>query len=57
MYCEVVEELATIAEEQGTKRISIYQIGKELKDVDKNNAENIQEVHKRLVELGYRVVA
>lgn len=54
--CEVIEELAIVANEQGTRRISMYQIGKELKDAHQNNAENIQEVHKRLVELGYRVV-
>jgi hypothetical protein len=52
---EVVEELVSVADERGTKSISMSQIGKELKDAEQNNAQNIQEVHKSLVELGYRV--
>lgn len=39
---DVVQELVTVAEERGTKRISMFQIGKELKDADQNNADNIQ---------------
>jgi len=52
---EVVEELVTLADEQGTARISMSQIGKELKDAGQNSAQNVQEVRKSLVELGYRV--
>jgi hypothetical protein len=52
---EVVEELVAKADEWGTKRISMSQIGKELKDAEENNATNVQEVYKHLVELGYRV--
>ena len=53
---EVVEELVTVADERGSKSISMSQIGKELKDAEQNSAHNIQEVRKSLVELGYRVV-
>jgi hypothetical protein len=52
---EVIEELGTMADKRGTKRISMSEIGKELKDAEQNNAENIQQVHKGLVELGYQV--
>jgi hypothetical protein len=52
---EVVEELVTLADEQGTGTISMFQIGKELKDAGENSAHNVQEVRKALVELGYRV--
>jgi hypothetical protein len=52
---EVVEELAAVAYERGTKRISMSQIGKELKDAEENNAHNVQEVRKTLVELGYSI--
>jgi hypothetical protein len=52
---EVVEELAAIADERGTKRISMSQIGKELKDAEQNNARNVQDVLKTLIELGYHV--
>ena len=52
---EVVEELVTVAAERGSKTISMSQIGKELKDAEQNNARNIQEVRKSLVELGYQV--
>jgi hypothetical protein len=52
---EVVEELAAIADERGTKRISMSQIGKELKDAEQNNARNVQDVLKTLIELGYSV--
>jgi len=52
---EVVEELAAVAYERGTNRISMSQIGKELKDADQNNVRNVQEVRKNLIELGYRV--
>jgi hypothetical protein len=48
-------ELAAIAYERGTKRISMSQIGKELKDAEQNNAHNVQEVCKTLIELGYSV--
>jgi hypothetical protein len=51
----VVEELATIADERGTGRISMFQIGKELKDAGQNSAQNVQEVRKSLIELGYQV--
>lgn len=54
---EVVEELVTIADGRGTKKISMSQIGNALKDADQNNAQNIQEVRKALVELGYQVGA
>ncbi len=53
---EVVEELVATAYERGTKRISMSQIGKELKDAEQNNVRNVQEVRKTLVELGYCVV-
>jgi len=52
---EVVEELAAKAYERGTKRISMSQIGEELKDEEHNNAHNVQEVCKTLIELGYSV--
>lgn len=52
---EVVEELVTVADERGSKTISMSQIGEELKDAEQNNARNVQEVRKSLVELGYRV--
>jgi hypothetical protein len=52
---EVVEELAAIAYERGTKRISMSQIGKELKDSKQDNAQNVQEVRNALIELGYSV--
>jgi len=52
---DVVEELATIADERGTGRISMFQIGKELKDAGQNSAQNVQEVRKSLIELGYQV--
>ena len=52
---EVVEELAAKAYERGTMKISISQIGKELKDAAQNNARNIQEVRDALIELGYSV--
>ena len=52
---EVIEELVSTADYQGTKRISMLQIGKELKDAGQNSAQNIQEVRKSLVELGYQV--
>ncbi|MGD0230047.1 MAG: hypothetical protein ABSC19_06760 [Syntrophorhabdales bacterium] len=54
---DVVEELVTIADEQGTKTISMLQIGKELKEAGENTAQNVQEVRRTLVELGYRVGA
>lgn len=54
---EVVEELATVADGRGTKKISMSQIGKALKDADQNNAENVQGVRKALEELGYQVGA
>jgi len=52
---EVIEELVSAADDQRTKRISMLQIGKELKDAGQNSAQNIQEVRKSLVELGYQV--
>jgi hypothetical protein len=52
---EVVEELAAKAYERGAKRISMFQIGKELKDMEQNSAYNVQEVRKTLIELGYQV--
>ncbi|HAR96495.1 MAG TPA: hypothetical protein DCR97_11115 [Deltaproteobacteria bacterium] len=52
---EVVEELVAVADKRATRRISMSEIGKELKDADENNAENIQGVHKALTELGYQV--
>ncbi len=52
---QVIEELVTVADERGSKRISMSQIGQELKDLEQNNAQNVQEVRKSLVELGYRV--
>jgi hypothetical protein len=52
---EVVEELITLADEQGTETISMFQIGKELKDAGENTVRNVHEVRKSLVELGYRV--
>jgi hypothetical protein len=52
---DVVEELTSVADEKGTKRISMSQIGKELKDAEENNAENIQEVRRMLIELGYQI--
>jgi hypothetical protein len=52
---EVVEELVSIADKRARKKISMSEIGRELKDADQNNAENIQGVHKALVELGYQV--
>ncbi len=52
---EVVEELIIEADERGTKSISMSQIGRELKDVEQNNAHNIQEVRESLVNMGYRV--
>ena len=52
---EIVEELAAVAYEGGTKKISLSQIGKELKDAEQNNAHNVQEVCKTLIELGYSV--
>jgi hypothetical protein len=54
---EVIEELVTVADERGSKTISMSQIGQELKDAEQNTARNIQEVRKSLVELGYRVGA
>jgi hypothetical protein len=53
---EVIEELTTVADGRGSKRISMSQIGKELKDAEQNNAANVQAVRNSLVELGYRVV-
>jgi len=52
---EVVEELVTMADEQGSRRISMSQIGKELKDAEQNNVQNVQAVYKNLVDLGYQV--
>ena len=52
---EVVEELASVADKQGSETISMLQIGKELKDAGENTAHNVQEVRRSLVELGYRV--
>ena len=52
---EVVKEIVTVANERGSKKISMSQIGKELKDAEQNNARNIQEVRKSLVELGYQI--
>ncbi len=52
---EVVEELSAKADKQGTKRISMLEIGKELKDAGYNNARNVQEIRKSLIELGYQV--
>jgi hypothetical protein len=52
---EVLEELVTTADERGSKRITMSQIGKELKDAEQNNVQNVQEVYRNLVELGYRV--
>jgi hypothetical protein len=53
---DVVEELAARAYEHGTKVISMSQIGKELKDMEQNNACNVQDVRNTLIELGCRVV-
>lgn len=52
---EVVEEIVAKADEQGTKRITMAQIGKELHDAGLNNARNVQAVRRSLVELGYQV--
>jgi hypothetical protein len=52
---EVVEELVTMADEQGSRRISMSQIGKELKDAEQNNVQNVQAVYRSLVDLGYQV--
>ena len=52
---EVVEELVTAADKRGSKSISMSQIGQGLKDAEQNNARNIREVRKSLVELGYHV--
>ncbi len=52
---EVVEELVSVADERGTKSISMSQIGRGLKDVEQNNPQNIQELRKGLLELGYQV--
>jgi hypothetical protein len=54
---DVVEELTAVADDRGTKRISMSQIGRELKDAEENSAENIQEVRKILMELGYQIGA
>jgi hypothetical protein len=52
---EVIEELSAKADKQGTKRISMLEIGKELRDAGHNNAPNIQGVRKGLIELGYQI--
>ena len=46
---EVVEELVALADERGTDTISMFQIGKELKDAGQNSAQNVQEVHEDIV--------
>ncbi len=52
---EVVEELATGADERGTRTISILEIGKALKDAGENSPQNVLEVRKALIDLGYRI--
>ncbi len=52
---EVIEELSANADKQGTKRISMLDIGKELRDAGFNNAQNIREVREGLIELGYQI--
>ncbi len=52
---EVIEELSANADKQGTKRISMLDIGKELRDAGYNNAQNIREVRKGLIELGFQI--
>ncbi len=52
---EVIEELSANADKQGTKRISMLDIGKELRDAGCNNAQNIREVRKGLIELGFQI--
>ena len=51
----VVEELAATAYEHGTDRISMSLIERELNGAEQNNERNVEEVHKALVQLGYRV--
>jgi hypothetical protein len=52
---DVVEVLVENADERHSKAITYYEIGKELKDIDHNNAQNVATVKEQLVKLGYDV--
>jgi uncharacterized Fe-S cluster-containing MiaB family protein len=53
---EIVEILIENADFNQTKKITMFDIGKELKDAGRNNSTNVQEIKKLLVDFGYIVV-
>ena len=52
---DVVEELAALAYEHHTKRISMSQIRKHLKAAKQDSPHSLEEVRKTLIQLGYHV--
>jgi hypothetical protein len=54
-FWDVVEELAAVAYEHKSKRISVSQIRKQLKATGQAGPRSVEEVREILVELGYQV--
>ena len=52
---DVVDELAAIAYERHTKRISISQIRQQLKAAERDTPRILEEVRKTLIQLDYNV--
>ena len=52
---DVVEELAAVASERDTKRISLSQIRKHLEAAGQDSPHKVEEVRKTLIQLGYHV--
>ena len=52
---DVVEELAAVAYEHHTKRISMSQIRKHLKAANQESPHTVEEVRKTLIQLGYHI--
>ena len=53
---DVVEELAAVAYERHTTTIPVSQIRKHLKAAEQDSPQNVEEVCKTLIQLGYHVV-
>ncbi len=52
---KVIRELVSLAEERESKRVTMSEIGKELKAAGEDNTPNVQDVYKSLIDLGYQV--
>jgi len=54
---DIVEELAAVAYERHSKRISMSQIRRQLKGAKQDTLHDVEAVRKMLIQLGYHVEA